>query len=160
MKTFSWVVSIILALVVAGLGFMYLSPDYSMYLVRSGSMKPAINVGDMIITSPVGGPLSKSIEPGTVVTYERGEELVTHRVLSIKDINTLVTKGDAVKDPDPCQVTLSQVSGIYLFKIPNAGYLSDFMHTKVGWLLMIILPAMLLVSFIVKGIVKEALSSA
>ena len=158
MKTFSWVVSIILALVVVGLGFVYFSPDYSMYLVRSESMKPAINMGDMIITGPVDGPLNGQVNPGVVVTYERGQELVTHRVLSVNG-DTLMTKGDAVEDPDPSPISVSSVSGIYLFKIPHAGYLSDFMQTRVGWFSMIIVPAMLLVAFIVKGIVKEALSS-
>ena len=158
MKTFSWVVSIILALVVAGLGFVYLSPDYNMYLVRSESMKPAINMGDMIITGPVAGPLNGQVNQGVVVTYEHGNELVTHRVVSVSG-DSLVTKGDAVEDPDPSPITISSVSGIYLFKIPHAGYLSDFMQTKVGWFSMIIIPAMLLVAFIVKGIVKEAVSS-
>ena len=158
MKTFGWVVSITLALVVAGLCFVYLSPDYNMYLVRSGSMKPEINVGDMIITGPVGGSLNGQVNPGVVVTYERGEELVTHRVLSVSG-DRLVTKGDAVEDTDASPVTLSSVSGVYLFKIPQAGYLSDFMQTKVGWLSMIIIPAMLLVTFMIRGIVKEALSS-
>ncbi len=159
MKVLSWCISMILAVIVAALGFTYFSPDYNLYLVRSESMKPAINMGDMIITGPVDGPFNGEVQPGMIITYERGKELVTHRVLSV-DGETLVTKGDAVEDPDPWPVTLSQVSGIYLLKIPYVGYLSNFMRTKVGWFTVIIIPAMLLVALIIKGIVREALSSA
>ena len=159
MKVLRWFISIILAVIVAGLGFIYFSPDYNMYLVTSESMKPAINMGDMIVNGPPNGPLNGEVRPGMIVTYERGKDLVTHRVLSV-DGDTLVTKGDAVKDPDQRPVTMSEVSGIYLLKIPYAGYLSNLMRTRVGWFAVIIIPAMLLVGFLIKDIVKEALSSA
>ena len=159
MKFLSWFISIILAVIVAALGFIYFSPDYSMYLVRSESMKPAINMGDMLVAGPLDGPFNGAIQPGMIVTYERGQEFVSHRVLSV-DGETLVTKGDAVEDPDPWPVTMSAVSGIYLLKVPYAGYLSHFMRTRVGWFLVIIIPATLLVAFLIKDIVKEALSSA
>lgn len=155
MKIFGWVVSIVLALVVAGFVFVHFSPHYDMCVVRSESMKPAINMGDMVITGPQGGLLSKEIKPGTIITYARGEELVTHRVLSV-DGDTLVTKGDATEDPDPWPVSLSSdVKGVYLFKIPYVGYISDFIRTKLGWLLVIILPATVLVALLLRDIFKE-----
>ena len=75
-KGISWLVSLTLALLVAGLVFVHFSPDYGMYLVSSESMKPAINVGDGIVTGPLGGPSNGEVKPGTVVTYERGKELL------------------------------------------------------------------------------------
>ncbi len=159
MKAFSWFISIMLALVVGSLAFIYFSPNYGMYVVSSESMKPAINMGDMIVTGPLNGPLSGEVQPGMIITYERGKELVTHRALSV-DGDSLVTKGDAVEDPDPWPVTLSEVSGIYLFKIPYAGYLSDFIKTKLGWLVVIIIPAMVLVALLIRDIVKEAVNRA
>lgn len=92
----SWVATTALAAFILFLLFIHLSPYYDMFLVRSESMVPAINMGDLIITGPVNG----TIRPGTVVTYALGEMLVTHRVISV-DGNTIVTKGDAVEDPDP-----------------------------------------------------------
>jgi signal peptidase len=157
-RVFCWVVTCILATIVVGLVFVYLSPEYDMYIVKSESMEPAIDMGDMIITGPVGGPFSHEIKPGVIVSYQAGKSLVTHRVLSF-DNDTLVTKGDAVEDPDPQPVPTSQVMGLYLFKIPKLGYLSYFIHTKLGWFLLIILPATTLVAFIVKEIIKEAPSS-
>ena len=150
MKVFSWLVSIILALVVAGFLFVYFSPDYDMRLVRSESMKPAINMGDMVVT----GPLRGEVEPGSIVTYQRGSEIVTHRVLSAEG-NTLTTKGDAVEDLDPWSVSLSEVKGVYLFKIPYLGYVADFIGTRFGWFLVIILPATALVALLIWDIFKE-----
>jgi len=152
MKILVWTVSIILGLIVAALAFVYLSPDYDVYFVRSESMKPAINIGDMMIAGPTdaGG----GIAPGVIVTYELGNNLITPRVLYI-DGATLIPKGDANVDPDPQPVQVSQVRSRYLFKIPYVGYLAGFMQTRLGWLLIIILPAIVLAGFMVKGIIKE-----
>ena len=159
MKIFSWLVSTVLLLVVAGLAFVYLSPGYDLRLVRSESMRPAVNMGDLIITGPLSGPINGEVKPGTIVTYEYKQELITHRVQSI-DGKTLVTKGDAVENADPWPVTVSDVRGIYLFKIPYVGYVTSFVQTKFGWFLAIIIPAALLVAWLVKDILKAAFSDA
>jgi len=159
MKVFSWLVSIALALGISGFAFLHFSPDYNIYLVRSESMTPTINMGDMVITGPLGGPLNGELKPEAIVIYEHGKELVTHRLLSI-DGEALVTKGDAAEEPDPWSVSLSNVRGIYLFRIPYIGYVPNFVRTKLGWFLVIILPATLLVALLVKDIVKEALCTA
>lgn len=159
MKVLNRLVSTVLVLVLAGLAFLYFVPGYNLYLVRSGSMRPAINTGDLIITGPMNGLINGEVKPGTIVTYEHQRELITHRVLSI-DGKTLVTKGDATEDPDPWSVTMSAVRGVYLFKIPFVGYLTNFVQSKRGWFLTIIVPATLLVGWLVKDIVKEALSDA
>jgi len=153
MKIFAWMVSIMLGLIVAALAFVFFSPDYSLYIVRSGSMEPAFNVGDVVIAGPLG---SDGIKPGVIVTYAIGKNLITHRVLSI-DGNTLITKGDANENPDPIPVQFSQVKSLYLFRIPYIGYVAGFVRTRPGWLLTIILPSLILVGFIAKDIVKEAL---
>ena len=159
MKVFLWLVSIMLGLVVAGLTFLYFSPGYDLRLVRSESMRPAVNMGDLIITGPMNGPINGELKPGMIVTYEYSKELITHRVQSIDGI-TLVTKGDAVEDPDSWPVTVSDVRGIYLFKVPYVGYVTSFVQTKFGWFLAIIIPAALLVAWLVKDILKAAFSDA
>ena len=158
-KIFSWLVSAVLLLVIAGLAFIYFSSDYDLRLVRSESMRPAVNMGDLIITGPVNGPINGEVKPGTIVTYQHSKELITHRVLSI-DGTTLVTKGDAVEDSDSWPVALSDVKGIYLFKIPYVGYVTSFVQTKFGWFVAIIIPTALLVLWLVKDILKAAFSDA
>jgi signal peptidase len=154
-KIFIWTVSIILGLIVAALAFVFFSPDYSLYIVRSGSMAPAINTGDAVIVGPA---VTGGIKPGVIITYQIGKTLITHRVLSVDD-NTLITKGDANKAPDPSPVLLSQVQSRYLFRIPYVGYAAGFVRTRIGWFLAIILPSLVLVGFIVKDIIKEALKN-
>jgi len=150
---------IVLGLVVAGLAFVYFMDGYNLYMVRSESMTPAILMGDMIITGPPDSQINGEVKPGTVVTYERSKELITHRVLSIEGDN-LVTKGDATEDPDPWPVTKSDIRGIYLFKIPYVGFMLNFIRSKLGWFVSIIIPGALLVLWITKDILKEAFSEA
>lgn len=159
MKVVTRVVTIALAIVIGGFLFVHFSPDYDVYMVRSESMKPAINMGDMVITGPLGGPLGRAVRPGSIVTYQRGEELVTHRVLSV-DGNTLVTKGDAMDNPDPRSVAMSDVRGLYLFRIPYMGYVSSFIRTRLGWFLVIVAPATALVVLLIRQIRKELRKNA
>jgi len=119
-------------------------------------MEPAINTGDVVIAGPAGA--IGGIKPGSIVTYESGQDVITHRVVSI-DGDTLITKGDASEDTDSRPVQLSQVKGSYLFKIPYIGYFTSFLRTRLGWFLAIILPAIVLAGFLVKDIIKEALKS-
>lgn len=149
------IVIVVLALVLAGLGFVYFVPGYDLYLVRSESMTPTINMGDLIIT----GPVDENVEEGEIITFEWSGELVTHRVHTI-DETVIHTKGDAVEDPDPWTITNSNVRGTYLFKIPYVGFVTRFIQTKIGWFITIIIPAMALVVWLAKDIVKEALSDA
>ncbi|MEE8413814.1 MAG: signal peptidase I [Dehalococcoidales bacterium] len=158
-KIISRFLMVVLSLTIAGLAFIYFTDGYNLYLVRSESMTPAILMGDMIITGPPDNQLGGEVKPGTVVTYEYNEELITHRVLSV-DGNILVTKGDATEDPDPWTVTMSDVRGVYLFKIPYVGFMLNFIRSKLGWFLTIIIPGSLLVLWITKDILKEAFSEA
>jgi len=157
-KTPKRLMLVVPCLVLAGLAFLYFAPDYNLFLVRSGSMEPAIHVGDLIITGPVDGPLSSEVAPGTVITYEHNNETVTHRIDSI-DGASITTRGDAVEDLDPWTVEMSDIRGVYMFKIPYVGYVTSFVQTKTGWFVAILLPAMALVLWLVKDIVKEALKS-
>ena len=156
MKILKWSLTALLGLIVVCLAFVLISPDYNMHIVMSDSMKPAINTGDMIFTGPPGGSGGDNLQPGAIVTYLHGKELITHRIVSIDD-GTLVTKGDANEETDPWSVSTSSINGAYLFKIPYLGYINSFIRTKLGWFLVIILPAMLLVSYIIWQIIKEAL---
>ena len=74
--------------------------------------------------------------------------------------NNLITKGDAVEDPDPKPVLISEVCGVYLVRIPYLGYFSSFMRTTVGWLVVVIAPTILLVGFLVRKIVRKSASIA
>ena len=134
----------------AGAGFLFLSPDYEAQVVRSESMKPTLNMGDVVIVGPVKG----QIKPGDIISYERGGELVIHRVIEVED-RYLQTKGDAVEDPDPWEVSLADVEGVFVFKVPYLGFLSSFVRTSFGWGVLVILPAVLLIGYFMRDIFKR-----
>ena len=159
MKYVKLVISIVLGVILVGLAYLYLSPDYNLFFVRSESMKPAVNIGDMIVTGPVDGLITDQLRPGMIITYEHGKEIITHRVQSIEGEH-IITKGDATEEYDPWLVNIDEVRGISLFKIPYAGYLNGFIRTKLGWFIVIIIPAAVLVAFIIKEIYKEAMSTS
>lgn len=155
-KVIYWSVFIALGLVIIGFVLLNFLPGYNMYVVQSGSMEPALAVGDMIVTGPVSGWLTGDVETGSIVTYNNGHKSVTHRVIAV-DGEGLTTKGDASEDPDTFSVSLGDVEGILLFRVPHFGRVVDFIGTRQGWFLVIIIPASLLVFMLVREIVKEAL---
>jgi signal peptidase I len=155
MKIFTWLLSIIIGLVVLSLGLVYILPGYDIDIVRSDSMQPAFKAGDLIISVPPDSFLSSGIKIGSIIVFQKGDEQVSHRVVSV-DADSLITKGDANEDSDSSPVSLSQVSGIYLFKVPALGYAVNFIKTKTGWFLCILLPSFLLLILIIREILKEA----
>ena len=153
-KVLSFLVYAILSLSIAGFIFIHFSGSYNAWVPISESMKPAINRGDMVITGPVNGIFSSDIGKGSIITYERNKTMVTHRVIAVHG-NTFETKGDASDDPDLFPVSMSEIKGVYLFKIPYAGYIRDFLNSDPG-LCALILPITLLIALILKDMVKEA----
>ena len=153
LRYISWFISALLVLFIAAAMFLYFSPDYNLYLVKGQSMEPAINMGDAVVTGPVGGLLRREIGPGTIVTYIRGNSPVTHRVVAVKG-NSLVTKGDASEDPDPKPVMMSEVCGVYLSRVPYLGYFNNFMRTTVGWLVVVVAPTVLIVGFLGHSMIR------
>jgi len=157
-KIIERVALMILILTIIAIGLINFVPGYALFFVRSESMVPNINLGDIVIAGPVNGFLSGGLEPGKVITYELGQNRITHRIVQVNN-DSVITKGDALEDPDPRPVSLSQVKGIIFFHIPYLGYMTSFIRTRTGWFLTIIIPAALLILWIVIDIVKESLKS-
>jgi signal peptidase I len=156
MKIVTWALLSMLALAILLLGLMYLLPGYDLYIVNSNSMNPTFSAGDVVVTVPPGSFVGGDIKPDDIAVFQIGSEKVTHRIISIEG-DTITTKGDANEDPDARPIAASQVSGIYLFRIPAFGYAINFLKSRNGWFLGIIVPAILLVGWICIDIIKEAL---
>jgi signal peptidase I len=151
---FTWAITGVLGVLIAGFVFVQFVPGYSMYFVRSDSMKPLISAGDLIITGPQGNLLTGDIKEGSVVSFKRGKDMVTHRVVEVKG-SELVTRGDANEEIDSRTTAMSSVSGVYMMKIPYLGFLSSLVSSRQGWFMVIVLPTMLLVSWLVYEILRE-----
>jgi signal peptidase I len=94
--TLLWTVLILVA-VTAVVGR---TQGYRLFAVRTGSMAPALGVGDLIIDREVP---ADSLRPGQLVTFrdpDLGRQLVTHRIVSIQRGGAelrFTSKGDANK---------------------------------------------------------------
>ena len=62
---------------------------YSIFEVATGSMKDAIDIGDAVLVK-----IDDDYEEGDIITYQSGDDFITHRVISKAD-KYIVTKGDA-----------------------------------------------------------------
>ena len=140
-------VTTLLSVVVAGLAlavcatlFLFVSPGYHAYVVLGKSMQPAVNLGDVVIVGPPGGFLSRSLAPGDVVPFQSTGGLVTHRIVSI-DGQNLVTRGDAVGHNDPQAVALSQVKGVVIARLPQAGIIPRLLRSGHSYPLLALIPA-------------------
>ena len=106
-------------------------------IVLTGSMAPAINPGDIIITTP---PSNKAPQKGDVVAYTArrfsGESvgIFTHRIIGGDPVNGWVMKGDANPSPDIQKPKAADINGVVFFVIPWIGKL---MSPK---MLMILIP--------------------
>ena len=129
-----------LALAVCGVLFLFASPSYHAYAILGKSMQPAVNLGDVVIVGPPGGFLSHSLAPGDVVTFQSPAGLVTHRIVSI-DGQNLVTRGDAVGHNDPQAVALSQVKGVVIARLPQAGIIPRLLRSGHSYPLLALIPA-------------------
>jgi len=95
------------------------------YGVATGSMRPAFDVGTLVVTRPVD---VAEITTGQVVTYQlrSGDPtVVTHRVVGLGTTatgeRTLVTRGDANDVADPQPVRAVQVRGVLWYAVPQLG---------------------------------------
>lgn len=93
------------------------------YCVQSGSMEPVLKTGSIIFTKK-----PDTIVPGDIVTFQKCDMTVTHRVLC-EENGIYITKGDANKRKDAGIVLKSQMKGKVMklpgdrYCVPYAGYL-------------------------------------
>jgi signal peptidase I len=117
----------LLAVAMAAAVVLTLMPafGYRAMVVRSGSMAPAIETGDLIVSREVA-PFR--IAPGDVVTFSdpSGDgDLVTHRVLEATagmGTFTFVTKGDANTASETWSTDEDAPLGLVSATLPRAGY--------------------------------------
>ena len=114
---------------------------FGVTVVLSGSMEPAISVGDILIVLP-----SEQYEVGDVVVYQTQGMSVVHRIISMEG-DEVVTRGDA-NTGDDAPIHAKSIKGEVVCAIPLVGYLVCFIKTPIGTLALVGLAILLLeVSF-------------
>ncbi|HHH82461.1 MAG TPA: signal peptidase I [Chloroflexi bacterium] len=132
----------------------------NLLIVLSQSMEPVVPMGSIAISRPV--PDLQQIQVGDVITFQTKDPLapssfITHRVIEIVETpgGTLFrTKGDAAEEPDTGLVHPTQLMGRIWFSIPWVGFVLAFMQTRVGYLLLVGLPALLLIAGEIRTILR------
>lgn len=126
------------------------------YTILTTSMVPEIQAGDIVITIKSQNNLYNEKDVITFISEGNMTKgvTITHRILkreSINGTNYYYTKGDANNTADTTPVSENNVIGKVILKIPKAGYLQQFMVSKFGWLVVIVLPCL---SIIIYDVVK------
>ena len=116
---------------------------YSICYVLTGSMKPALNTGDVIL---IKNTEPENIVEGDIITFRStalNDNYVTHRVYSIQDVSgTLLftTKGDANDATDTEILTAESIEGVFQKKLIVMGFILSILSNKIVFLLLVILP--------------------
>lgn len=130
--------------------------NYKILVVKSGSMEPAIHTGSVVVTRP-----EIEYRAGEVITFKNkgdAKNSITHRIVKAEGQGTsavYTTKGDANNADDIGKVPKSDVIGKVMFSVPYFGYAVDFAKKPLGFALLIIVPAGLIIIEEVLNIWKE-----
>lgn len=136
-------------------------PLFSLYNIATGSMEPNIKVDDVIVNIRVKSP--ESIKVGDVITFNSTSSIskgltVTHRVINIikNDDGTYeyVTKGDFNPSADSATAKYDDIIGKVAIKLPAVGKIQGFIATKMGWFIVVLLPALGVIIYDVMKIIK------
>ena len=118
--------------------------------VMSGSMEPALGVGDVIISTRVS---PAEVRVGDIVTFSDPEgtgKLITHRVRRVhiaEGTAHLVTKGDNTNAVERWDIAASGSMGRVEFRVPLLGFLVFWLNGPLGRFGLIVIPALLLAAF-------------
>lgn len=153
MKRLRRPIQILVTLLYIGIGVAvvgtFVPNGWKLKVVATGSMRPAIPPGSVVVVHPVT-PLS--IQVGQIVTYNsptKKGETITHRVIAKNDkqgVPFFITKGDANSTNDP-EIVGGQIVGRVLFHVPYVGYLFAGSHTIPGLIALVILPGLLIIIY-------------
>jgi len=137
---------VLLAIALVGVRLVGLQP----YVVLSGSMRPAYEVGSLIYVKSVD---YRELKAGDPITYMINQDaVVTHRIVEVLPDDTepdtlwYITKGDANATEDGAPVHYRNVIGKPVFSIPYLGYVSNYIQSPPGMYVALSFCAVLLVT--------------
>jgi len=162
MRIINLTLNTLLVIILCGVAAFLLAPRLGLTsplefkIVRSGSMEPAISTGSVVLIQP-----TNDYKVGDVITF--GADTATavptsHRIISIASENGTTyytTKGDANKTADQSETPANKVIGRVIFSLPAVGYILAFSKTRLGFALLVLIPAVLIIFYEIIGIVNE-----
>ncbi len=125
-----WVITAVVAVIILwfSTGLMGIRP----VVILSGSMRPTIDVGDIVLVREIS---IDNIKEDDVIEYMLGNTPYVHRVIDIQqegNATVLIAKGDDNSSPDPEPVRAEQIKGKVQFRIPKVGWASIGLKNLLG----------------------------
>ena len=128
-------------------------PLFGLYTIISPSMTGTLNVYDVAFTMRVD---TDKLKEGDIITFYStnsffGGTPITHRIIEVVNVpnsgKMFRVKGDANPKADEEKVIPSNVVGKVMFKIPQLGRVQFFLASKGGWIIAIMIPVLVIISY-------------
>ncbi len=128
-------------------------PLFGLYTIISPSMTGTLNVYDVAFTMRAD---TDKLKEGDIITFYStnsffGGTPITHRIIEVVNVpnsgKMFRVKGDANPKADEEKVIPSNVVGKVMFKIPQLGRVQFFLASKGGWIIAIMIPALVIISY-------------
>ena len=106
------------------------------YVIISGSMKPNIDIGDIVIVKE-----EKNLHIGDVISYRKGQSVITHRIVNITEENEgkkYRTKGDNNNTEDSEIILNENIEGKVIKIVPKLGNLALLLKNKMTIIIILI----------------------
>lgn len=162
LKIFNHIVSAVLVLVLIFSFYIMLSSKITggqpsifgnqLMLVLSGSMEPNISTGSVVGVKAVND--KTNLKKDDVITFYspiKENTIVTHRIIDVKgtgEFTEYITQGDNNQTEDPRPVPAQKVIGKFSgLEIPYLGYVLQFLQSKSGIALSLIIPGLILIIY-------------
>lgn len=136
------------------------NPPFGLYTIISPSMTPNIKVYDVVFVKKIN---TDDLKVDDVITFYStnsffGSTPITHRIIEIVDVPDVGimyrVKGDANEVADDEKVYPNNVIGKVMFKIPQLGRLQYFLASRTGWLVAILIPALVIIGYDIYKLIR------
>ena len=150
-KAFKIIYPIFYVAIIAIIAFLLIAlfpikGNYQIKIVQSGSMEPSIKTGSIVVIKP-----SANYAVGDIITFGKDTKKdipTTHRIVSSRAVEGVIvftTKGDANEDLDTNEIRQNDIHGKVIFDVPFLGYIIDMARKPLGFAILIILPAIIVI---------------
>ncbi len=123
---------------------------YRLYIVLSDSMREDFGVGDIVVARETD---VSSLEEGDIISFRsidpaNYDEVITHKIKGptiYEGQAAYITYGTTTGDEDAYPALASNIQGKFVFSVPKAGYVFQYLRSSVGYVTLIFIPFLLLI---------------
>ena len=131
--------------------------ERKLLVVQSGSMEPTLKIGSVVLIQK-----KDTYSNGEIITFrgKNANDTTTHRIIKSELVNgreIFATKGDANQGEDREEVTTENILGKTVLVIPYLGFAVSFTKTQLGFIVLVVIPAVIIVFSEIFNIKKEIL---